>query len=359
MAGHDVSWRGIARTPAAAGRPRLVVPRDDRAVRVEPDALVDHEQVAVVLPRHLVLAGQLHAHRPAHCLRQHRRVVAHGVGAVDAVAAGAAHVDDAHALGWQAEEHRGRVARGIRRLGRRPQRRGVRAHVGDRARAAHRAVHLVGVAIGGAQHRRGLGERRLDVAGIHQQRVARRLAADVLVGGPLRGERGPRCPRDLELRRGLHGLPGLLRDDADEVALGNHLHDARHRAHRGIVDPCQCRADAGRPHHPAVQHPGHLHRVHELGLAGHKVREIDARHRGAQHLPRAGMPALRRRVERQVEAAPAEKRRVAHLLRRVRRGAHHAIGRRQTRRGRHPADPTPCGPGLRVRWPPRAPGSPG
>ena len=177
--------------------------------------------------------------------------------------------------------------------------------------------------IGGAHHRRRLGERRIDVAGVHQQRVARRLLADVLVGAALRGERRAGRPRHLEFRRRLHRLPGLLGDDADEVALGDHLDHTRHAADGRAVHSCHCRADARRPDHAAVQHARHLHGVDELGVAGHQTRQIHSRHRKSQDLPRAGMLALRRRVERQVEAAPAEQLRVCELPGRV--GAHHAV----------------------------------
>ena len=64
-AGDDVAWRLVPGTAAERGRPRLVVPRDEIAGGVEAHALIDDVGGAVVLPRHLVLARQLHADRSA------------------------------------------------------------------------------------------------------------------------------------------------------------------------------------------------------------------------------------------------------------------------------------------------------
>ena len=57
-AGRDVPGVLVARPAAAARAPRLVVPRDDVAGRVERGALFEHECVAVVSPRHLVFARE-------------------------------------------------------------------------------------------------------------------------------------------------------------------------------------------------------------------------------------------------------------------------------------------------------------
>ena len=134
---HHVAGRGIAGTPAAAGRPGLVVPRDDLAVGIQADALVDDEQVSVVLPRHLVLARELHLHRAPNGLRQHSCVVTDGVGAVDAVAARTSHVHHAHAFGGKTEKDGRGISSGKHGLRGRPHRGRIRAHVGDRARAPH------------------------------------------------------------------------------------------------------------------------------------------------------------------------------------------------------------------------------
>ena len=100
---HVEAARDVARTRAGTAatrrRPSFVVPRDDVALRVEADLLIDHEREAVVLPRHFVLARELDAHRLADRLRQQRRIERHGVGAVDAVAARPAREHDVHGLG--------------------------------------------------------------------------------------------------------------------------------------------------------------------------------------------------------------------------------------------------------------------
>ena len=87
---------------------------------------------------------------------------------------------------------------------------------------------------------------------------------------------------------GLHRLPRLLGDDADEVLLDDDLHDAGHAANRALVDAHQRGADGRRPHDAAVQHAGHAHVVHELELAGHHRGHVDAGHRRAEHGPLAG-----------------------------------------------------------------------
>ena len=63
---------------------------------IEADALIDDKREAEVLVRHLVLARELHAHGTAGGLRHQRRIIRNRIGAVDAVAAGAARVDHLH-----------------------------------------------------------------------------------------------------------------------------------------------------------------------------------------------------------------------------------------------------------------------
>ena len=93
-----------------------MVPRDDVAGGIERDALVDDVGESVVLPRHLVLARQLHAHRPRDDMRQQRRVVRDGIGAVDPVAARAPCEHDADTLRRDAEERGDAAAGWIGRL---------------------------------------------------------------------------------------------------------------------------------------------------------------------------------------------------------------------------------------------------
>ena len=90
----DVARAFVARPTAECRRPRLRNPtRRCSRSRIEAGALIDDVGRAVVLPRHLVLAHQLHADRPPDGLRHQRRVVRHRVGAVQAIAARAPRED--------------------------------------------------------------------------------------------------------------------------------------------------------------------------------------------------------------------------------------------------------------------------
>ena len=64
-----------------------MVPGDDISVRIHASAFVHKERIAVVLPRHLIFARELHTNGFTNRLRQQRRVVCHGVGAVQAITA--------------------------------------------------------------------------------------------------------------------------------------------------------------------------------------------------------------------------------------------------------------------------------
>ena len=134
--GDDVAGRVATGPATAGGRPGLVIPDADGAAGIEADALIDDEGVAVVLPRHFVLPRQLHADRPADGLREQRRVVGHRVGAVDAVTAGATHVDDTHVLGPQAKQHRSRCCASDTPTASPTTASPVALHVGDRAGSA-------------------------------------------------------------------------------------------------------------------------------------------------------------------------------------------------------------------------------
>ena len=81
------------------GRPGFVLPGDDVSLCVETGALIHHECVPVVLPRHLVLARQLHADRFANGLREQGGVVSNGVGAVQSIAARAPAENHMHVFG--------------------------------------------------------------------------------------------------------------------------------------------------------------------------------------------------------------------------------------------------------------------
>ena len=109
-AGHDVAGVSVADASAARGGPAVAVPGDDRAARVEAHALIDDERRAVVLPRHLVFARQLHANGLSDRLRHQRGVKRGGVHAVQSVTARSPHEDDANGRGLDAQHHRQVVA---------------------------------------------------------------------------------------------------------------------------------------------------------------------------------------------------------------------------------------------------------
>ena len=324
--GDDVARRVVAGPAAARREPRFVVPRGDAAGRVDTDALIDRVREPVVLPRHLVFARQLHPDRFPDALRQQRRVVRHGVGAVDAVTAGAARIDDADVVGRNAEDHRDAAARRVRRLRRREDRRLVALHVGDGARRAHGSVHLVRMQVRRFDDRRRAAERLIDVAGVHEERVARRLLAQVVMEARLRRKRRARRPRGLERPRGLHRLPRLLADDADEILVGDDLDESRHAAHRGFVNAAERRADCRRAHDRAVDHAGHTHVVHELELSCRHRRHVEPRHGRAEHLPFARRLARRRCVHRHVECSSGDEIAVGRALRAIRRDVDRSIG---------------------------------
>ena len=154
----EIARHHVARDCSPPGRPPMVgdhdfvIPGGDRAVGGERDALVDDEGEAVVLPGHLVLARQLHAHRLADGLRKQRGIVRDRVGAVASVAARTHLEHDVHVVRLQAEQHRGAALQRIDGLRCRPDRGLAALNVRDRARGADRSVHLIGIEVGGFHH---------------------------------------------------------------------------------------------------------------------------------------------------------------------------------------------------------------
>src|SRR5437660_410050 len=61
--GNDASRTIPTRPSAQSRRPRLIVPRDNRAVFVQAHPLIDRERESVVLPRHLIFTRELNANR--------------------------------------------------------------------------------------------------------------------------------------------------------------------------------------------------------------------------------------------------------------------------------------------------------
>ena len=118
--------------------------------------------------------------------------------------------------------------------------------------------------------------------------------ADVLHQLVLLGQALPARPRGFELLGGFDGGPFILGNDAEEVALAHELDDTGNAADRRLVDALQRRSDRRRPYHAAVQHAGHAEVLHVGEFAGHLVRNVDARDRGADDLEVFRVLGLRR-----------------------------------------------------------------
>ena len=86
--------------------------------------------------------------------------------------------------------------------------------------------------------------------------------------------------RDFPLRfdRLLGGVGGHARprDDADEVGLLDHFHDARHRLRGRSVGAHEARSDLSRPHDRAIEHVGHRCVHAEDRRAEHLLAQVDA-----------------------------------------------------------------------------------
>ena len=135
-------------------------------------------------------------------------------------------------------------------------------------------------------HGGGPCELLVDIAGVDQKRVARRLLVpQVLVKVVVVRQIDAGRPGGFQLVGRLNRLPGLLGHDPDEVALDDDLHQPGDAADRAFVDLLQSRTDRGRTHHPAVEHPRQPDVVDELELAGRQRGHVDARDRRAEHCP--------------------------------------------------------------------------
>ena len=131
------------------------------------------------------------------------------------------------------------AARRIRGLRRRPDGRLVALHVGDRARAAHRSVHLIRMQIGRLRRTVArLRELLVDILRVRRANASRDGCAAQVAR---RSRAAPAAPRPasrstFSFAAAWHRLPRLLGDDADEVLLDDDLHDARQVANRAFVD---------------------------------------------------------------------------------------------------------------------------
>jgi hypothetical protein len=272
-----------------------VVGRDAAVGR---EAAIDLHQLrgALGLPRMLLLARELHAHRRAHGAREQRGIGGHVVGAVAAVAARGLHAHHVDLQVLHAEQLREIGAQHVRVLRAGPAAQLDAAAVlglpfGQRARGPDRGMHLVGPDIGARHRMRGARDRAVDVALVDQQALRRGVVAQRLREVVEAGHAGPGLPAHAQFAQRLLGVLLALGHEADEVADHHHRADAGDVRDRRFVDRLERVADevamvsarVGRAHHAAVQHAGHAHVVHEDQFARELGRDVDARLPRADH----------------------------------------------------------------------------
>ena len=233
----------------------------------------------------LLLARQDDAHRAAAgCTREQRGVERRIVCPVVAVATGGLDVTDAHALRFDAERLRERLAQREDALRRRPH---LEASVGplcDRSRRTDRAVQGEGSRVrraDGAARAGRLGDGRhlaLDRDAVDDEERLTRLLAQPARERALRRQRRLLAPpRRGRQRRGRgERLLLPLGENAQEAAVPHHGHDARQRANALLVDLFEARAAARRADNPTVQHPGQRQVLEITRGAGDDRSEVDA-----------------------------------------------------------------------------------
>jgi hypothetical protein len=262
------------------------------------DAAIGHQTAidlhqlrgALGLPRVLLLARELHAHRHADGAREQRRIGSHVVGAIAAVAARGFHADhiDLHVVhGHELREIGAQHVR-VLRAGPHAQLHAAavgRLPVGQRARRADGGVHLVGPDVGALHRLRCGGDGAIDVAFVHQQTLRRRVVAQGLREVAEVGHAGPRLPRDAKVAQRLLGVLFALGHDADEIADHDDGANAGDVRNRRFIDRLErvadelavVRARIRRAHDAAVQHAGHAHVVHEHEVARELGGNVHAR----------------------------------------------------------------------------------
>ncbi|MDT4833035.1 hypothetical protein FQZ97_666200 [compost metagenome] len=320
----------------------LEVVGGDAAVGHEPAVDLHELRGALGLPRMLLLARELHAHRRTHGTREQRGIGRHVVGAVAAVAARGLHAHDVDLHVVHAHELREIGAQDVRvlRAGPAAQLQAAairRLPLGQRARRADGRMHLVGPHVGALHRLRGGGHGAVDVAFVDQQALRRGVVAQGLCHVAQVGHAGPGLPGHAQFAHRLLGVFLALGDDADEVAHHDHGADAGDVCDRRFVDRFErvadelavVRARIRRAHHAAVQHAGHAHVVHEHEVARELGRDVDAR------LARADEAVVGRVLWFCVEVEPQHGALVRHEVRvvevAVRRlgHAHHAVAHLQ------------------------------
>ena len=238
--------------------PRLVVERDDVALRVEAAADLERERGTLRVPRRFLLPHPLHAHRPSQLFRQERRLEPGIVGCRAA---------EAPAVRPSRRPGRGRGGcRGTARhrcAGRTTSCRSSRSSSDRWTDRPSRAQGRSTCGPGTARRipPRPLSRRRRAPAaaspdGDGRRAEGRRRAAHVLEQIFRRRERRGRrpLPGGFQLTSGLDGLLFAFTDDGDVVALGDHLDEAGDAAHGGLVDADELRARKRRPDVARVHH---------------------------------------------------------------------------------------------------------
>ena len=174
-------------------------------------------------------------------------------------------------------------------------------------------MRLVRMQIGRLDHFRRAGQLVVHVPRVDDERIASRfLRLQVLVKTALTRQANTARPRDLQFAGGLDGLPRLLAHNADEVVLGDDLHEAGQIPNRALVHAGEGGPDLRRPDDPAVQHSRHAHVVNELKPSRCECGGFEPRHRRDEHRPLARMLALGRPAHGQIEFLPADQVAIAH-----------------------------------------------
>ena len=144
-----------------------------------------------------------------------------------AVAASALGEDNPHPFRRKLQELGQRVAQAEDALAGTPDRRLVRAHVGDGAGRTDGAVHLEGPLVRRADGLRRVAEGDRDVADVRQRLVGRARGTERPVELAHLGQGRGLAPRHPECLGGVDRLLLALADDADEVGHPHGLNDAR------------------------------------------------------------------------------------------------------------------------------------
>ena len=284
-----------------------------RAARPEPALDVDQLGRALRLPQMLLFARELDPHRRADRTRQQHGVGDDIVGAVAAIAAGGLEADDVDPLLRQAGEQGKVVLQRIGVLAAGPDGDAVRAHIGDGAGRADRAVHMVGPDVRSVEPCLQAFQRGFDIALLGQKPRRRGMGAQGLTEIGKIGRR-ELAPVRLELQRSFRRLLFALGNDANEIALHHHGADAGHVGDRVAIDSDQALADEiagihagiGRAHHPAMQHARHADIVDIGEAAGDLGGDVDARDRAADELVLVDLLELGALGQRQQDALVGE-----------------------------------------------------